>query len=82
MPKTERLICFMRLTLVYNTHTHGKEINKYTHTHTSMHVQTCAYVCVYAIPTPITSWAPQPTHASQTAAAALIYRFFPSLNGF
>lgn len=41
MPKTERLICFMRLTLVYNTHTHGKEINKYTHTHTHTHIYAC-----------------------------------------
>lgn len=41
MPKTERLICFMRLTLVYNTHTLGKEINKYTHTHTHTHIYAC-----------------------------------------
>lgn len=41
MPKTERLICFMRLTLVYNTHTHGKEINKYTHTYTHTHIYAC-----------------------------------------
>lgn len=46
MPKTERLICFMRLTLVYNTHTHGKEINKYTLTHIHACTNMRLYMCV------------------------------------